>query len=289
MAPRKVALNGARLVRTRLAGQIVPTAANRVVAPDGRLVTLPGQGGVVLGIRPGDPAGGWAGDHVEPGISLGHPEDAANRALQVLSCVGNRVTMVDGPAAGTRGVVVGKHGQVLVQLPAGDLARVAPGEWAVIEAEGVGLQVEGEPDIVLNSCSPQLLERLTPGHDETGRLILPVVTSLPAEAAAAGIGMAAMRFNIDLQVDQPPIAELAMGLRFGDVVALLDHDHRFGRRYRPGWVAIGVICHGASVGGGHGFGMMTLLSAPAERLALPLSAAASLGRLLAIGGGRDAS
>ena len=282
MGTRQLRLNGDRLVRTRVTGQIMPTAANRVVAPDGSLRILPGQGGVVVGIATGDRAGGWAGDHVEPGLSLGHPEDAANRALQLLSCVGNRVTMMDGPAAGARGVVVGKHGHVLVQLAGGDLARVAPGEWAVVEAEGVGLRIEGEPDIVANSCSATLLERLIAGHDAEGRLRVPVIVTLPAEAAAAGIGMAAARFNIDLQIDQPPIAALAADLCFGDVVALLDQDHRYGRRYRPGWVAIGVICHGASVGGGHGFGMMTLLSAPADRLALASSTEARLGRLLAL-------
>jgi hypothetical protein len=280
MGTRQVRLNSDRLVRTRVTGQIMPTAANRVVAPDGRLRTLPGQGGVVVGIATGDRAGGWEGDHVEPGISLGHPEDAANRALQVLSCVGNRVTMTDGPAAGAVGVVVGKHGHVLVQLAAGDLARVAPGEWAVVEAEGVGLRIEGEPDIVANSCSAPLLQELIASYDAEGRLRVPVVVTLPAEAAAAGLGMAAQRFNIDLQVDQPPIEALAGDLSFGDVVAVLDQDHRYGRRYRPGWVAIGVICHGASIGGGHGFGMMTLLSAPADRLALTESTEARLGRLL---------
>jgi hypothetical protein len=282
MGTRQVRLNGDRLVRTRVTGQIMPTAANRVVAPDGGLRTLPGQGGVVVGIATGDRASGWAGDHVEPGLSLGHPEDAANRALQVLSCVGNRVTMIDGPAAGATGMVVGKHGHVLVQLAAGDLARVAPGEWAVVEAEGVGLRIEGEPDIVANSCSAPLLERLIDGYDAQGRLRVPVIVTLPAEAAAAGLGMAAQRFNIDLQIDQPPIAALAAELRFGDVVALLDQDHRYARCHRAGWVAIGVICHGASVGGGHGFGMMTLLSAPADRLALQPSTEARLGRLLAL-------
>jgi hypothetical protein len=281
MGQRQVRLNGDRLVRTRVTGQIMPTAANRVVAPDGSLRTLPGQGGVVVGIAIGDRAGGWAGDHVEPGLSLGHPEDAATRALQLLSCVGNRVTMTDGPAAGARGVVVGKHGHVLVQLAAADLARVAPGEWAAVEAEGVGLRIEGEPDIVTNSCSAPLLERLIAGYDADGRLRVPVVVTLPAEAAAAGLGMAAQRFNIDVQIDQPPIAALAADLRFGDVVALLDQDHRYARRYRPGWVAIGVICHGASAGGGHGFGMITLLSAPTDRLALTNSIEARLGRLLA--------
>jgi len=65
-------------------------------------------------------------------------------------------------------------------------------------------------------------------------------------------------------------------------VAVLDQDHRYARCYRSGWVAIGVICHGASVGGGHGFGMMTLLSAPADRLALASSTEARLGGLLAL-------
>src|SRR5262249_51654007 len=138
-----------------------------------------------------------------------------------------------------------------------------------IEACGVGLAIEGEPDIVMHSCSPGLLERLIAGRDEAGRLVLPVVAQLPAEAAAAGIGMSPRRFNIDLQIDQPPVAELARDLRFGDVVALLDQDHRFGRRFNRGWVAIGVIAHGTSGAGGHGYGMATLLSGPAARLSLP--------------------
>ena len=87
-------------------------------------------------------------------------------------------------------------------------------------------------------------------------------------------------FNIDLQVDQPPVDALAAGLRFGDVVALRDHDHRWGRQVRSDWVAVGMIAHGHSVGGGHGLGMITLLSGPADRFALERSAEATLSRLL---------
>lgn len=277
-----ISLNTARLVRTRITGQVIATAANRPVLPDGRLATLPGQGGVVLGIGLGDPAGGWAGDHVEPGVSLGHPDAAANRALQVLSCVGNRVTMLDGPAAGAEGRVVGKHGAVLVQFASRDLERIAPGEWASVEAHGVGLAVDGEPDLVAHSCSPELLARLLQGRDGEGRLVVPIVVALPAEAAAAGIGMSALRFNIDLQVDQPPVAALAQDLRFGDVVALLDQDHRHARCWRAGWTSVGVVAHGTSAAGGHGFGMMTLFTAPSARLSLAPSAEARLDRLLDI-------
>jgi len=159
VATNPIVLNAGRLVRTRLSAIIQPTRANAAVAPDGRLQVRPGQGGVALGIALGSPAGGWVADHLEPGVSLAHPEPAANSALQTLACAGNRVTMVDGPAAGAEGVVFGKHGAVLAMFAGADLARIAPSEWAVIVAQGVGLAVEGEPDFVCHSCSPQLLER----------------------------------------------------------------------------------------------------------------------------------
>jgi hypothetical protein len=273
-------LNAGRLVRTRLSAIIQPTRANAAVAPDGRLQIRPGQGGVALDIALGSPAGGWVADHLEPGVSLSHPDPAANSALQTLACVGNRVTMVDGPAAGAEGVVFGKHGAVLAMFAGTDLARIAPNEWAVVVAEGVGLTVAGEPDVVCHSCSPRLLERLLVGRDTGGRLRVLIRRILPAETAAAGIGMPVWRFNMDLHVDQEPLAELSRDLRFGDIVAVQDQDHRFGRQYRKGWLCVGVIAHGVSIAGGHGFGFMTLLTAPSDRIVLEEADDAALDRLL---------
>ena len=280
MATSAIALNAGRLVRTRLSAIIQPTRANAAVSPDGRLQVRPGQGGVALGIALGSPAGGWVADHLEPGVSLSHPDPAANSALQTLACVGNRVTMVDGPAAGAEGVVFGKHGAVLAMFAGADLARTAPGEWAVVVAEGVGLAVEGEPDFVCHSCSPQLLERLLVGRDAEGRLRVLIRRVLPAETAAAGIGMPVWRFNMDLHVDQEPFAELTHDLRFGDIVAVQGQDHRFGRQYRKDWLCVGVIAHGVSIAGGHGFGFMTLLTAPSDRIVLEEADDAALGRFL---------
>lgn len=280
MATSAIALNAGRLVRTRLSAIIQPTRANAAVSPDGRLQVRPGQGGVTLGIALGSPAGGWVADHLEPGVSLSHPDPAANSALQTLACVGNRVTMVDGPAAGAEGVVFGKHGAVLAMFAGADLARTAPGEWAVVVAEGVGLAVEGEPDFVCHSCSPQLLERLLVGRDAEGRLRVLIRRVLPAETAAAGIGMPVWRFNMDLHVDQEPFAELTHDLRFGDIVAVQGQDHRFGRQYRKDWLCVGVIAHGVSIAGGHGFGFMTLLTAPSDRIVLEEADDAALGRFL---------
>ena len=275
-----IATNAQRLVQVRLVAPIAAPSVNVVTAPDGRMIGLPGQGGLVTGVGLGDRAGGWTSDHLEPGASLHHPDPAAERALQVLACVGNTATVIDGPAAGARGLVYGKHGAVLVAFGPADAARLAPGERVAIDAIGVGLCLDDEPDVAIHSCDPTLLAGLLAGRGADGRIEVPVRAILPAEAAGAGIGMSALRFDIDVLVDEPPVAALAADLRFGDVIAIADQDHRYLRAPRAGWVAIGVVCHGRSVGGGHGFGMVTLLSGPMERLAPVLSADARLDQLV---------
>lgn len=276
----RVTHNGDRLVRTRLLGFVTPPGANQVVDPEGRFVVRPGQGGIVLGVGPGDLADRWVSDHLEPGASIVHPEPAANHALQAFSCVGNRATVLGGPASGAEGMVVGKHGAILVAFDPRDLARMAPGDAIVIDGCGVGLEIDRESEVAVHSCSPELLDRLLPGRTRDGRLRVTVVATLPPEAAAAGLGMDVARFNIDLQVDQPPVIAAAAGLRFGDVVAVLDQDHRYGRQVREGWLVVGVIAHGHSVGGGHGLGMVSLVSGPAARFSLDEAKAASLTTLV---------
>jgi hypothetical protein len=125
-----------------------------------------------------------------------------------------------------------------------------------------------------------LLHRWLRGREADGRLVVPVAAILPPVAAAAGIGMPAAMFNMDLHIYAEPVASAAANLRFGDIVAVLDQDHRFSRRFAEGWVAIGVISHGEAGAGGHGHGLMTLLTAPGERLRLELSSDACLGNLM---------
>ncbi len=48
--------------------------------PDGRGVMLPGMYGVTYNARVGDRAFGWAGDHVEPGVSIAHPDEKSDFA-----------------------------------------------------------------------------------------------------------------------------------------------------------------------------------------------------------------
>jgi hypothetical protein len=274
-----VATSSARLVTTRLRAQIQPASANTVVRPDGVFITLPGQGGVVTGIKLGDVAGKWVGDHVEPGVSLGHPDPVAYHAIRFLSCVGNPVRVLDGPAAGSPGIVFGKHGAVLAMFAPEVVGQLASGDWLSIDAQGIGLADDEFPDLTFHSCSPTLFAAMAKKTAEN-RLSINVTAVLPSVAAAAGIGMPAAMFNMDLHTSSPPVAEMAKGLRFGDLVAVTDQDHRFGRQHRKGWAMVGIISHGTATGGGHGLGLMTLLTAPADRLKFEVSDKANLTNLL---------
>ena len=102
-----------------LAGEVWPPLADRHgyrVDPNGQAFFLPGMGGVTLGVHAGDPATGYASDHLEPGLSVRHREVGANYALQYLSCIGNRVVVSSGPAKGAAGFVIGQHAYVLVDM-----------------------------------------------------------------------------------------------------------------------------------------------------------------------------
>ena len=99
----KVTTNADRLVRQVLAGEVWPPLADRHgyrVGPDGQPFLLPGMGGVTLGVHCGDPATGYASDHLEPGASIRHRDPGANMALQFLTCVGNKVRVTLGPGRG---------------------------------------------------------------------------------------------------------------------------------------------------------------------------------------------
>jgi hypothetical protein len=108
-----------RLVRISVMGEVSSPVFGRSpyrISADGSPVVLPGVGGITYNVRVGDLATGWMADHVEPGVSIKNkekePRDAANTALNVLSCVGNEALVASGDAKGASGVVTGKHGGI---------------------------------------------------------------------------------------------------------------------------------------------------------------------------------
>src|SRR5687768_4604110 len=86
-------------------------------SPDGKGVMLPGMFGITYNARAGDRAFGWAGDHVEPGVSIDHPDEKCHFALHYLTCIGNEAVVTSGLARGAKGIVTGEHARLLVDFP----------------------------------------------------------------------------------------------------------------------------------------------------------------------------
>jgi Domain of unknown function (DUF4438) len=267
----RVSTNAERLVSQVLAGEVWPALADRHayrVGPDGQPFVLPGMGGVTLGVHCGDPATGYASDHLEPGASVRHREPGANMALQFLTCVGNPVRVESGPAAGAIGHVIGQHAYVLVDFAAADMDDITTGDQVTVTATGQGLALADHAAIRVKNLSPGLLADMPGGTMADGRLEVHVSAVIPAEAIGAGAGMVSEYANTDLMGAYAGLGpDLSLGLeklRIGDIVALEDSDHRFGRGYRPGYLTIGVISTGQCMLFGHGPGPSSLLSGPAD-------------------------
>jgi len=283
----KVATNAGQLVRQVLAGEVWPALADRHayrVGPDGQPFLLPGMGGVTLGVHCGDPATGYASDHLEPGASIRHRDPGANMALQFLTCVGNQVRVVSGPAAGALGHVIGQHAYVLADFDEPAAADLASGDAVTVLATGQGLALPDHRPVTVKNCDPALLDAMPGGTRADGRLEVHVAARVPAQAAGAGTGMISEYANTDLMGAYQGLGDdLSLGLeglRIGDVVSLADADHRYGRGYRPGYLTIGVISTGQCMLFGHGPGPSTLLSGPADAFHLVDDPDANLARWL---------
>ena len=283
----KVTTNAARLVRQVLTGEVWPPLADRHayrVGPDGQPFLLPGMGGVTLDVHCGDPATGYASDHLEPGASIRHRDPGANMALQFLTCVGNQVRVASGPAAGATGHVIGQHAYVLADFIGPAAAELTTGDAVTVLAVGQGLVLPEHPQVVVKNCDPGLLAAMPGGTRPDGRLEVHVAARVPAEAIGAGAGMASEYANTDLMGAYAGLgADLSLGLeglRIGDLVALADADHRYGRGYRPDYLTIGVISTGQCLMFGHGPGPSTLMSGPASAFYLVDDCNANLARWL---------
>jgi len=203
---------------------------------------------------------------------------ARHQALQFLACIGNDVRVLTGPAAGARGRVTGKHAFVLVDFPRDALEVLAPGDRLLVRAVGQGLRLLDFPDVAARSCSPALLTGMNATAVD-GKLRVEIAAEIPAYLMGAGLGMSSEWANCDVMFTRREVIQ-RLGFeraRLGDVVAMHDQDHRYGRGYRAGMLAIGVVAHGGYGGiPGHGMGVATIFSGPGERFELVRSDDANL-------------
>ncbi len=274
------------LVEMAVTGQVSQPALRRggyVHRPDGVGHMLPGMYGISYSARVGDRAFGWAGDHVEPGVSIANPDEQADYALHYLTCIGNEAEVVTGLARGARGVVTGEHARLLVDFPPETLEEMTIGDTVQIRARGRGLRLDSHPDLEFKKTSPALARALGL-RVEGGRVTCPVAMELPPRIMGSGAELNAEFVDQDLMSgDRCLMAELGIDrMRLGDLIGIRDVDHRFGRSYREGWVAVCLCIHGDSVMTGHGPGILTLIAGPADGLDFRIDPDANIAHSLGI-------
>lgn len=223
---------------------------------------LPGMAGIVYNARVGDPAFGWAGDHVEPGTSIANPEPAPEQALHYLTCIGNRAIVTSGLAKGAEGIVTGEHARMLVDFSDETNELLCVGDTVQIIAYGRGLQLVDYPQIELKKCSPELISAIPMEAVDERRIRVPVTMELPPRIMGSGAELNSEYVDQDLMSgDRALMAELGIDqMRLGDLVVIPDADHHYGRGYRKGAVTIALCIHGDSVMTGHGPGILTLMT-----------------------------
>lgn len=253
--------------------------------PDGRGVMLPGMYGVTYNARVGDRAFGWAGDHVEPGVSIAHPDEKSDFALHYLTCIGNEAIVTSGLAKGARGVVTGEHARLLVDFSDEVNEKLNIGDQIQIMAKGRGIALADFPHVEFKKTSPRLLQalRLTRGAD--GTLHVPVAMELPIDIMGSGAELNSEYVDQDLMSgDRQLMAELGIDrMRLGDLIAIRHADHHFGRSYREGAVSIALCIHGDSVMTGHGPGILTLMTAAIGGITFHIDPTANIADYFSIG------
>jgi hypothetical protein len=286
--------NANKLVKISVVGEVAsPVIGKSVyrVSPTGTPTILPGVGGITYNLRVGDLACGWEADHVEPCVSVENKENdprygqGANAAFNVLSCIGNEATVVTGDAKGSKGVVTGKHGgieHVLIDFQPEVLEKLMLGDKILVKAFGLGLKLIDFADVKIMNMDPHFLEALDPKPNGE-KLEVPVTHMIPA--AIMGSGLGANQTNsgdYDIQLfDENVIAQYGLDdLRLGDLVAIIDADHSFGRIYRQGAISVGIVVHTNCVTAGHGPGVTSLLTSPSGKIIPKIDVKANIACLL---------
>jgi hypothetical protein len=282
--------NVEKLVKISVVGEVASPVFGRGIyniSAQGTPLVLPGVGGITYNVRVGDSACGWEADHVEPGVSIENKENdprfaqGANIALNVLSCVGNEAVVVTGDAKGAKGVVTGKHGgieHVLVDFQSETLEKLMLGDKVLVKAFGVGLKLLDYSEIKLMNMDARFLEALKP-KAKGDRLEIPVTHIVPAAIMGSGLGAnQTYSGDYDIQLfDEDARKEYRLdGLRLGDLVAILDADHSYGRIYKQGAVSVGIVVHTNCVTSGHGPGVTTLFTSSTGKIVPKIDAKANI-------------
>lgn len=259
--------NKEHVVKWSVQGKIHhPIGGNYRISHDGKPMILPATGGISYNVSVGDSVFNWAGDHVEPGVSIRNENSSENAALMTFACIGNEAKIVSGDAKGKKGYVTGMHGgidHVLIYFDEETLEDLAIDDKIMVKAYGQGLKLNNYENVHIMNIDPNLFEKLNI-KEENGKLKVNVVGKVPAYLMGSGIGSKSAATDGDYDImtaDMEEIKRLGLDkLRFGDLVLLQDCDNTYGVGYLKGAVSIGVVVHSDCVKSGHGPGVTVIMT-----------------------------
>jgi hypothetical protein len=140
------------------------------------------------------------------------------------------------------------------------------------------------PDIRVMNMDPRFLEALNP-KPVGDKLEVPVTHVIPAAIMGSGLGAnQTYSGDYDIQLfDETTRREYGLDdLRLGDLVAILDADHSYGRIYRKGAVSVGIVVHTDCVTSGHGPGVTTLFTSSKGKIIPRIDPKANIAYMLGL-------
>jgi hypothetical protein len=152
----------------------------------------------------------------------------------------------------------------------------------LIKAFGVGFKLLDLPEVKAMNVDPRFFEAIDPKIVD-GKLEVPVTHKAPAQVMGSGLGASQVYSgDYDIQLfDEATNKKFDLeDLRLGDLVAIMDADHSYGRIYKEGAVSIGIIVHSDCVIAGHGPGVTTLFTSSSGAIVPRIDPKANIANLM---------
>jgi hypothetical protein len=155
----------------------------------------------------------------------------------------------------------------------------------MVKAHGVGLKFLDFPEVKIMNMDPTFLKKMVIEEKE-GKLEIPVTHIIPASIMGSGLGASSSHSgDYDIQLFDEAINQKygLDTLRFGDIVAIVDADHSYGRIYKQGAISVGIVVHSNCIYAGHGPGVTTLFTSSSGMIEPKINPMANIASILSIG------
>jgi hypothetical protein len=232
---------------------------------DGNPFLLPSWGSIVHNVSVGDSAFGWEADCIHPSVSIKYSNEAGNRGLNILSCVGNEAVIMNGNVKNSIGFVSGKSGrfseQVIVHFPKKIREKISINDKILIKSIGVGLKIKNFESVFCKSLAPKILNQMRI-KILNKKMIIPVTHIIPEHLVGAGSGLTSESGSLHIQTtDEKEMQKFKLNnIRLGDFVFIENYDSSYQHGFlRNAW-AVGIIGQTNGPRAGYGPGITVLMS-----------------------------